>query len=157
MEYESGRKINKKRMSAVEKTRWLRRIVLFLIIAVFIGGAIVFLPWGKMGRADLVRLKNTIAHLVLRQAPHFYYLDVEKNGKDERLTTRDALTVSYRDEFVIKGIVSDDLFGKSMTVDVEGLGDRNDYRRILKGVELVDQWIMSAKAPDQASGVYEKP
>ncbi|MGZ6249820.1 MAG: hypothetical protein ACXWMC_09430, partial [Syntrophales bacterium] len=48
------------------------------------------------------RLKNTFSFVFLGGRPEFYYLDVEKNGKDYRLKKGDTFDISYRDEFVVK-------------------------------------------------------
>ena len=57
------------------------------------------------------RIQNTFSFIVLDRKPHFYSLVLEKNGKDYRLTSSDIFEVSYRDEFVIKEISTDVLFG----------------------------------------------
>lgn len=89
--------------------------------------------------------------MVLQQAPHFYFIEVEKNGQEERLTIKDRLQLSYRDEFVIKNIVSDDILGRNVSVDVDSLGTDSDLRRILKGVDLVDKLIANTQAPPQTN------
>ena len=113
----------------------------------------------------LIRVRNTFSFVVLRQKPHFYALILEKNGKDYRLTSQDFFEVSYRDEFVIKDIATDVLFGGGVTVDVEGLGDKNDIGKLLKGIDLVDKTVLTDRKgprsrekagrlflPDQISG-----
>ena len=55
----------------------------------------------------LVRLKNTFSFVFFGRKPEFYYLDVEKNGKDYRLKKGDVFDISYRDEFVVKEIATD--------------------------------------------------
>ncbi|KQC07285.1 MAG: hypothetical protein APR62_06560 [Smithella sp. SDB] len=92
-----------------------------------------------------LRVKNTFSYYVLNSRPHFYYLEIEKNGKEMRASKNEALEVTYRDEFVIKSVVSDDLAGKYMSVKVEGLNKgNNDRGALLKGVELVDKIIKSS-------------
>jgi len=98
---------------------------------------------GGLGTAFL-RVKNYIAFAALGDKPNFYYLIGEKNGQEIRLTEKDSFEVTYRDEFVIKGIATDDLFGNMTTVDVEGAGVGNDLGRLLKGIELVDKTALSA-------------
>jgi len=91
------------------------------------------------------KMKSVFLSTVLGHEPKFYYLDVEKNGKDYRLTKDDVFEVSYRDEFVIKSVSSDSLFGRGIAVDVEGIGHRNDFRVLLKGIELVDKLTTTKK------------
>ena len=57
-----------------------------------------------------------------------------------RLTEDEMLEVTYRDEFVVRSVASDDLTGKYTTVVVEGLskGD-NDFGILLHGVDLVNK------------------
>ena len=81
----------------------------------------------------LIRIQNTFSFIVLEQKPHFYALILEKNGKDYRLTAADSFEVSYRDEFVIKDIATDVLFGGGVTVDVEGIGGQERYRKTPQG------------------------
>lgn len=88
-----------------------------------------------------IRAKNAFSHLIMKEKPGFYYLILEKSGQDFKLTKDDKFDVYYRDEFVIKEIVSDAIAGKGVTVDVEGLGTGNDYQTPLRGIELVDKTI----------------
>lgn len=97
------------------------------------------------------RIKNTVSFVVLGKAPQFYFLDMEKNGKDVRLTKNDALDVTYRDEFVIKDISSDAFWGRGMAVDVEGIGGQNDFRILLKGVDLVDRIVAESAGQSGAA------
>ena len=114
------------------------------VIIIFV---IVFFLYPKPFRSFVFqasRAKNTFAYYVLQDKPHFYYLEMEKNGKDIRAGENEALEVTYRDEFVIKSVVSDDLTGKYMSVKVEGLNKgNNDLGVLLKGVDLVDKIIKS--------------
>jgi len=88
------------------------------------------------------RIRNTFYHYVLQDRPHFYYLEVEKNGNDIRVEKDETMEVTYRDEFVVKSVASDDLTGKYTTIKVEGLskGD-NDLGVLLRGVDLVNKII----------------
>ncbi|PIP05702.1 MAG: hypothetical protein COX52_10615, partial [Syntrophobacterales bacterium CG23_combo_of_CG06-09_8_20_14_all_48_27] len=91
------------------------------------------------------RLKNTFSFIFLGHPPQFYYLEIEKNGRDSRLTKSEAFVVSYRDEFVIKDISTDALFSRKISADVEGIGRENDFKILLKGIDLVDKVIMTGK------------
>ncbi|MEN6421131.1 MAG: tetratricopeptide repeat protein, partial [Smithella sp.] len=93
------------------------------------------------------RVKNTFSHYVLNEKPNFYYLVMEKNGKDINVSTEEALEVTYRDEFVVKSIVSDDLRGKYTTVKFEGFSSRdNDAGVLLKGIDFVNKIIQKGEA-----------
>jgi len=77
---------------------------------------------------SFMRLKNTFSFVFLGGKPGFYYLDVEKNGKDYRLRKGDAFDVSYRDEFVVKEIATDVFSGRGVTVHVDGLHGEDHFR-----------------------------
>ena len=92
------------------------------------------------------RVKNTFSYYILQDKPHFYYLEMEKNGKDIRVGKNEALEVTYRDEFVVKSVVSDDLTGKYTTVKVEGLSKgNNDLGVLLQGIDLVNKIIKNGR------------
>ena len=92
---------------------------------------------------SLMRLKNTFSFVFLGGKPDFYYLDVEKNGKDYRLRKGDVLDISYRDEFVVKDIATDVFSGRDVTVQVDGLAGTEHFRVMLRGIDLVDKVIMA--------------
>ena len=100
----------------------------------------------------LVRLKNTFSFVFLGHKPEFYYLDMEKNGKDFRLKKGDVFDISYRDEFVAKEIATDVFSGRGVTVHVDGLGGADHFRVMLRGIDLVDKVVMtrSKSARDEA-------
>jgi len=93
--------------------------------------------------SNISRTKGSLSHYLLGHKPGFYYIDIEKNGKDYRLTTGDTLEVTYRDEFVVKDVSTDVIFGRGIAVDVEGMGAQNDFRVLLRGVDLVDHIVKS--------------
>ena len=90
-----------------------------------------------------VRLKNTFSFVFLGGKPQFYYMDVEKNGKDYRLKKGGVLDISYRDEFVVKDIATDVSSSRGVTVQVDGLTGTDHFRVMLRGIDLVDKAIMS--------------
>jgi tetratricopeptide (TPR) repeat protein len=91
------------------------------------------------------RAKNTFSYYILQNKPHFYYLQMEKNGKDIQVGADDPFEISYRDEFVIKAVVSDDLSGKYTTATIEGTGKDGNYIGVLlRGIDLVNN-IMQSK------------
>lgn len=92
---------------------------------------------------SLVRLKNTFSFVFLGGRPAFYYLDVEKNGKDYRLKKGDVLDITYRDEFVVKDIATDVISGRGVTVRVDGLAGTDHFRAMLRGIDLVDKVVMT--------------
>ena len=142
MEYKSG-----KAARPVRKGKSAKVWIALVIVVVLTGGVLTagFLyPQGMRGLySGLLRIRNTFSFIVLGQKPHFYALILEKNGKDYRLTSQDFFEVSYRDEFVIKEIVTDVLFGGGVTVDIEGLGGKDDFGKLLKGIDLVDKTVLT--------------
>ena len=102
------------------------------------------------------RVKNTFSYYILQARPHFYYLEVEKNGNDIRVSKDEDLEVTYRDEFVVKSVASDDLMGKYTTIKIEGLSKgNNDLGVLLKGVDIVNKIIKSGNAIDNSSVVSD--
>ena len=122
-------------------SRWILPVAA-LCIAAFVIGFSAKLPFISTVRERVV---GTVAFLFLGQAPHFYHLDMEKNGQDLRLWPGDALELSYRDEFVIKAISSDDILGRGIIVDVEGVGSDNDGGVLLKGIQLIDNIVLQER------------
>src|SRR4030065_472729 len=97
------------------------------------------------------RVKNTFSYYALKEKPHFYYLAIEKNGHDIRVDALEAMELTYRDEFAVKSVGSDDLTGRYTTVNVEGLGQGNNDRGVLfRGVDLVNK-IMTSGSMKQGS------
>lgn len=135
-----------------------------ILLLLFFAGIIIhqFSPRGKdVFFSSLSRMKGIFSYMVLGQKPRFHYIDIEKNGKDYRLTKGDALELTYRDEFVVKDVVTDVIFGGGIAVDVEGIGAQNDIRVLLRGVDLVDRIVMSkGMRPDgdaiPAGGIHIK-
>jgi len=122
------------------------RIVAILAAAILLALIIaLFLLSGQNGTLSAAwkRAGNLFSYYVMGNPPHFYWLEGERNGKEFRLSTKDTLEISYRDEFVFRNLSSDDLTGRNVTVDVEGLGTGNDLRVLLKGVGLVDRILTS--------------
>ncbi len=71
---------------------------------------------------------------------------MEKNGKDIQVGVDDPLEISYRDEFVIKAVVSDDLSGKYTTATIEGTGkDGNHIGVLFRGIDLVNKIMQSRR------------
>ena len=117
-------------------------IALIIVVLIFV---LLFFFYPQFFRSlafKASRIKNTFSYYALQERPHFYYLEVEKNGNDIRVGKDESLEVTYRDEFAVKSVVSDDLTGKYTTVKVEGLskGD-NDLGILLRGVDLVNKII----------------
>lgn len=155
MEYESGRPAAKKKIRLPG-----RRTIVLVLAAIFIillgaGGYALFARTSAKTPFFATRAVNAFSFFALGRNPHFYYLLVEKNGKDYQLTAQDTFDLSYRDEFVIKGIASDDLLEKGVAVDVEGLGEKNDFRKLLKGIELIDKLMTVKKGGPAGDPVSE--
>jgi hypothetical protein len=91
-------------------------IILIMLIAAFI---YVLRPQAIQAITfNALRIKNTCAYYILQAKPNFYYLEMEKNGKDLQVRADEALELTYRDEFVVKAAVSDDVTGKYTTVSI---------------------------------------
>ena len=121
-------------------------VIIILLVLSFAGGVVFdhylvakyqYCDWSSA----LSRIKGTFLSTVLGYTPEFYYLDVEKNGKDYRLAKGDVFEISYRDEFVLKRVSSDSLFERGISADIEGMGSENDFRTLLNGMELIDKVI----------------
>src|SRR3972149_10083307 len=121
------------------KRSWKWPALLAALLVFVVPSALIFVFPEQFPRLSfgMKRVKNTFAFLVLGAPPHFYYLDMEKNGKDLRLGEKDFFDISYRDEFVIKDVSSDAFFGRGIAIDVEGMGTGNDYRVLLRGIGLI--------------------
>ena len=117
------------------------------LLLLLVAGVVVtyqFFPQKKDAfLSSISRTKGTLSYYLLGHKPGFYYIDLEKNGKDYRLTIGDILEVTYRDEFVVKDVSTDVIFGRGIAVDVEGMGAQNDLRVLLRGVDLVDHIVKS--------------
>jgi len=99
------------------------------------------------------RAKNFIGFTVLGKPPQFYHLDIEKNGRVYRVTPREHFEITYKDEFIIVGVASDDLRGKGITVDVDGTGRRNDFQVLMKGIEFVDRVLKQGRPAREETSV----
>lgn len=141
------------RKSRFKRRKTLKKIV--LIILPFVAGTLL---WGGYGflaahpekREEITfaaaRVKNSLAHYLFNAQPVFYYLLVEKNGEDLRLLPDQGMEVFYRDEFVIKKVVSDDLTGRHTSVEVAGLDAGDTYQVLLRGKDLVDKVISARRS-----------
>ncbi|MCX5837231.1 MAG: hypothetical protein NTW71_01735, partial [Deltaproteobacteria bacterium] len=144
MEYQSGRASRPVRKGRKSTKIWI--VVLILLILTACGLAVLHYPEKLQVIPDgWERIRNTFSFIILDQKPHFYALILEKNGKDYRLTSRDTVEISYRDEFVIKEISTDVLFGGGVAADIEGIGGKDDSRKLLKGIDLVDKAVLTGR------------
>ena len=103
------------------------------------------------------RAINAFSHYVFRAKPDFYFLQIEKNGRDIQVGADETLEISYRDEFVIKSVGSDDLTGKYTSVMIEGMGNKGNHKGVLfRGIDLVNKIMKSdARVKDvQAVNLY---
>ena len=71
------------------------------------------------------------------------YLLVGKNGQELKLTEKDSLQLTSKDEFAIRAVVTTTPDKKSV-VEVEGIGKGDDIKTLFKGADLVDK-IASTK------------
>jgi tetratricopeptide (TPR) repeat protein len=144
MEYQSGKASRPARKG--RKSTKIRIVVLILVILTACGLAAFLYPEKiQVIPEGWARIRNTFSFIILDQKPHFYALILEKNGRDYRLTSRDIFEVSYRDEFVIKEISTDVLFGGGVAADIEGIGGKDDFRKLLKGIDLVDKAVLTGR------------
>ncbi len=144
MEYQSGKASRPARKGRKSTKIWI--VVLILVILTACGLAAFLYPEKIQGIPEgWARIRNTFSFMILDRKPHFYALILEKNGKDYRLTSRDIFEVSYRDEFVIKEISTDVLFGGGIAADIEGIGGKDDFRKLLKGIDLVDKAVLTGR------------
>ncbi len=130
-------------------------LLIILIAGLLYGFFLVFSP-SRAKAMDYLALRgeNAFRHLILNETPKFYHLVLEKNGIDETLKEGESLRIRYKDEFVIKELTTDALTGKGISLDVEGLGDDNDYRKRLVETNLVDATISQQVKP---GGVKDAP
>lgn len=101
------------------------------------------LPYVAPGKTALLsffmkRVQGSLAYHVLGRAPRVYALTAEKNGRDFLISDKDLFDVTSRDEFVIKDVTSDVFSSDGFAIDVVGVGTNDDYRVLLRGVDLVD-------------------
>jgi tetratricopeptide (TPR) repeat protein len=129
------------------------KIVIAIAAAVIIIASVLLFypPFFNSVAYQAARAKNTFSYYVLNEKPRFYYLEMEKNGKDILAGKDVPLEIIYRDEFVVKTIASDDLKGRYTSVIVEGLTNgKNDTGVLLRGVDLVNKIIKSGTAIDKS-------
>ena len=133
----------------------------FRLIAWIVGGivaavaSVVILPRFFQDNAAafvIMRVKGSLGYYVLKWDPRVYALTVEKNGHDFLVSDQIPLEVTSRDEFAIKSITSDVLSDKEFTVDILEVGGENDYRVLLRGIDLVDQWASKFSQDDMKRG-----
>mgnify|MGYP004704276025 CR=1 FL=1 len=91
-----------------------------------------------------LRTVNTFSYYVLNKKPQFYYLEMEKNGKEIRIDVEETFEITYRDEFVIKSVISDDIGGKYSYATMEGTGnDGNHIGMMFRGIDFVNRVMQS--------------
>ena len=101
---------------------------------------------------------NGFSYYILGASPHFYHLEMEKNASDFRVRAGETLDVTYRDEFVVKSVASDDWSGKSLEPVLEGPGGKAGIIGVpFRGIDLVDKLLAGGVIPEgtQAAGVYQ--
>lgn len=121
--------------------------VILILMSLLAGSMIIgFSPAGWKGFPTyIVKFKNRIAFMILPQKPHFYALTLEKNGRDFDVTPQDTLEVSAGDKFIIKGVSTDAIFGDEVRVHVRGIGEQNEFRMPLKGIDLIDKAVLNGR------------
>lgn len=117
------------------------------VVLIILAGFLAF-PYVAPGKADLLsfimkRIQGSLAYYVMDRTPRVYELTAEKNGQDLLISDRELFDVTSRDEFVIKDVASDVLSGEGFAVDVVGTGGKDDYRVLLRGIDLVDRSVVN--------------
>ena len=152
-----NRRVNKKEQSKKILFPIMKILIAFVFIILIFIFLYFFYPQSFRSFAlGVSRVKNTFSYYILQARPHFYYLEMEKNGKDIRVGKDEVLEVTYRDEFVVKSVVSDDLMGKYTTINVEGLNKgNNDLGVLLRGIDLVNKIIKNGVVIDDSGIVSD--
>jgi len=128
-----------------------RVLVPVLVLILIAGGA--FALFLRSDRSSILKIRDIIVSAVPGQKPVFYHLEIEKNGKEYILKTKDVLEITYRDEFAIKEVSTSSLFGRGVAVDMEDLGVQKAMKVLLKGVDIVDRIMQGqVKSPSPAEG-----
>ncbi|HNZ35686.1 MAG TPA: tetratricopeptide repeat protein [Syntrophales bacterium] len=118
-------------------------------VLILVGAVVLIAVYGEIFTVKGIR--GFVRVNLLGKTPAFHYMDIERNGKEERVTAAETFTITYRDEFIVKSVSTDSLFEKNITVDVDGLGGANDLKVLLKAVELVDA-TMTASVKEALRG-----
>ena len=145
MEYNFLRRIGERLRGSDKRLVITGSLILMAVVFIITGIIAHYVIFDNKNESPLglTRMKNTFSFVFLGYKPTFYYIDIEKNGKDLRLRDVDIFDVSYRDEFVVKDISTDVIFGRGITIDVEGAGGVDDFRVMLRGIDLVDKIIIT--------------
>ena len=122
-----------------------RVLITFVVIVIVVFAIWLFRPQVISAFTfQIVRINNIFCYYVLQAKPHFYFIEMEKNGKDIHINANESFEVTYRDEFVVKSVASDDLTGTYITVNVEVLGKgKNDIGQMLRGIDLVNKLMQN--------------
>jgi hypothetical protein len=120
-----------------------RRIALIaagiLVLGILAAGGLS-LALSRTGAASpLERLGGVFSFYLLGQPPRVYGLEGEKNGSFFTIRPGDALEVTYRDEFILRGVASDSLTGSGMDVRIEGFEEKTALGVLFKGISFVDR------------------
>jgi tetratricopeptide (TPR) repeat protein len=100
------------------------------------------------------RAVKAFSHYAFKTKPDFYFLLIEKNGKDIRVGADETLEISYRDEFVIKSVGSDDLTGKYTSIMIEGMDNGDNQIGVLfRGIDLVNRIMKNAAGAKDVQAV----
>lgn len=142
-------RIEKKKRPEKEKKRFpgFRMFPVLVLILIAAGaGAILFLS----DRLDTRKAWDMIVSALPGKKPVFYHIEVEKNGQEYLLRTTDVLTITYRDEFVIRDVSTSALVGWVISVDLSDLGVPDAGKVLLRGTDIVDR-VMKGEGRDRAA------
>ncbi len=131
-----------------------RRIALvaagILALGVLLAGALSLALSGGGAASPLERASGALSFYVLGHPPQVYALEGEKNGSFFTIRPGESLEVTYRDEFILRGVVSDSLMGRGIEVRIDGFEGKAALGSLFKGVTFVGpadggtEWIRSA-------------
>ncbi|HOI73675.1 MAG TPA: tetratricopeptide repeat protein [Syntrophales bacterium] len=131
-----------------------RRIALItagiLVLGILAAGGLS-LAFSRTGAASpLERLGGVFSFYLLGQPPRVYGLEGEKNGSFFTIRPGDALEVTYRDEFILRGVASDSLAGSGIDVRIEGFEEKTALGVLFKGLSFVDRRTGERAEPGKA-------
>ncbi|HQB29862.1 MAG TPA: hypothetical protein PLO86_03790, partial [Syntrophales bacterium] len=118
------------------RKRWKYAVAAAVVLVLLFSGGIL-VRWSAGGESSAASLARrawgTLTTVAAGRSPAFRSLEVEKNGETLRIGKDTALEITYRDEFVVLSVETDTFLSSGFSVDVEGAGEENDLRRLLKG------------------------
>ena len=143
--------LRRKTIQRNKKVPW----VIFIIVAIVATISVLIFWQPRFSGLTIfqipLRAINTVAYYAFNKKPHFYYAVMEKNGKEIHVSPSDTFDITYRDEFVIKSVESDDLKGENIHAAIEGMGNEGNHLGLMfRGIDFVNRVM---KSDEMAKGV----